>query len=118
MQTLRRRGQTATTHRPHTPEEVDEAVQRVLWWPSTLLLLVLGLAYSLSPDTLTIGSPWLVLVVVVPALVVIYLLRWRGMHAIRRKVALAMLLVLTVAVAVSSVFLLVARGVVQLCALE
>jgi hypothetical protein len=107
-----------TAHRPYTREALDEAVQAVLWWPSALALLVLGLTYSLVSDRLTIGPPWLVLAVVVVALALIYLLRWKGLHTLRRVVALLMLVAVTLAVAASAVFLLVSPSVADLSALE
>ena len=118
MHLLSEDGGDVAAHRPHTREEVDQAVRSVLWWPSTLLLLMLGVLYSLVSEHLTVGPPWLVLAVVVAALAVIYLLRWRGLYAARRVVALGMLLVVTLAVAASAVFLLVSAAASQLSALE
>src|ERR1051326_5409336 len=39
-------------HRPQSRQELEQAVQSVLWWPSALTFLVLGLTYSLisEPD--------------------------------------------------------------------
>ena len=79
---------------------------------------MLGLTYSLVSDRLTIGPPWLVLAVVVAALALIYLLRWRGLHRLRRVVGFSMLVVVTLAVTASSVFLLVSPSVADLSALE
>jgi hypothetical protein len=98
--------------------ERDEAAQSVLWWPSALTFVVLGLTYSLVSERLTIGPPRLVLGVVVAALVLIYLLRWRGWLAVRRVVAMLMLVVVTLAIASSAVFLLVSPTVADLSALE
>jgi hypothetical protein len=107
-----------TGHRRPSHQELDEAVQSVLWWPSALAFVVLGLTYSLLSEPLTIGPPWLLLVLVLVASALIYALRWRGLHALRRPVALAMLVVVTVAVAVSAVFLLVSPSVANLSPLE
>jgi hypothetical protein len=108
----------ASTHRPHTAQELEQSAESVLWWPSALALLVLGLSYSLVSERLTIGPPWLVLAVVVVALALIYLMRLRGMLAARRIVALLMLGVVTLAVAASAIFLLVSPSVAVVPALE
>jgi hypothetical protein len=107
-----------TTHRPQSRRELDEAVQSVLWWPSALAFLVLGLTYSLLSQPLTIGPPWLLLIVVLVASALIYALRRRGLHAFRRPVALSMLVFVTLAVGVSAVFLLVSPSVADLSPLE
>jgi hypothetical protein len=107
-----------TTHQPHTRQALDEAVQAVLWWPSALAFLVVGLTYSLVSDRLTIGPPWLMLAAVVGASALVYVLRWRGLHATRRVVAMSMLVVVTMSVAASAVFLLVSPSVAELSALE
>jgi len=106
-----------TTHR-HTAEEVAQVADSVVWWPSALVLLVLGLTYSLLSDRLTVGPPWLVGAIVVAAVALISLMRWRGLVAARRNVALAMLLVVTLAVGASAVFLLVSPSVADVSALE
>jgi hypothetical protein len=110
-------GQPAS-HRPHTRADLEQAVESVLWWPSALALVVLGLAYSLVSERLTLGPPRLVLGVVVIALVLLYLLRWRRLHTLRRVIALSMLVLLTLAVGVSAVFLLVSSTVGDFSALE
>ena len=100
------------SHPPRTTRAgLEQAVENVLWWPSALALVVLGLAYSLVSERLTLGPPRLVLGAVVIALALLYLLRWRGLHTLRRLVAFAMLVILTLAVAVSAVFLLVSSSV-------
>jgi hypothetical protein len=107
-----------TGHKTYTREELEEAVQGVVWWPSALIFLVLGLTYSLVSDRLTIAPPWLVLAVVVATSILVYALRRRGLHARGRVVALAMLFVVTVAVGGSAVFLLVSPSVSDLSPLE
>jgi hypothetical protein len=106
------------SHPPHTRAAVEQAVGNVLWWPSALALVVLGGAYSLVSERLTLGPPRLVLGAVVIALALLYVLRWRGLHRLRRLVAFAMLVILTLAVAVSAVFLLVSSSVADFSALE
>jgi uncharacterized membrane protein YhhN len=73
-------------HRPQSRQELEQAVQSVLWWPSALTFLVLGITYSLISEPLTIGPPWFLLVVVLVASIIIYALRWEGLHAYRRPV--------------------------------
>jgi hypothetical protein len=107
-----------TAHHPHTRAELEQAVQAVLWWPAALALLMVGLTYSLLSDRLTIGPPWLVLVVVVIDVAMVYLLRWKGLHAWRRLVGFVMLVIVTVAVAASAIFLLVSPAVADLSALQ
>jgi len=102
----------------HTAEELEQTAASVLWWPSALTLVVLGLTYSLVSDRLRLGPPWLVLAFIVASVAVIYLLRWKRLLAARRLVALAMLVVVTVVVAVSAIFLLVSPSVADVSALE
>jgi hypothetical protein len=56
--------------------------------------------------------------VVLVASTIIYALPWRGLHAYRRPVAFLMLVIVTLAVGVSAVFLLVSPSVADLSALE
>jgi hypothetical protein len=107
-----------TAHQPHPPRELERAVRSILWWPSAVAVIALGLTYSLVTDRLTIGPSWLMLTLIISAVALMYLLRWRGLHAIRRLVALAMLALVTLAVGASSVFLLVSPSVADLSALE
>jgi hypothetical protein len=105
-------------HQPHTQEQLDDAARGVLWWPSALALLIVGLGYSLMSQLLTIGPPWSVLTAVVVGSAAIYILRWRGQHTYRRLVALAILLIVTAAVGASAVFLLVSPAVADVPAVE
>ncbi len=79
---------------------------------------MLGLTYSLLSDRLTIGPPWVVLVMGVIALALIYLLRWKGRHTLRRVVGFVMLVIVTVEVAAGAGFLLVSPSVADFSALE
>jgi hypothetical protein len=106
-----------SAHR-HTREELEEVAGSVLWWPSTLAFLVLGLTYSLISDRLTVGPPWLILALAIAALAVIYVLRWKRLLAARRMVAQALLVLVTLAVAASAIFLLVSPSVTDVSALE
>jgi hypothetical protein len=105
-------------NQPHSPDERDEAAESVLWWPSALAFFVLGVTYSLVAEQLTIGPPWLLLAVLIAASLLLYVLRWRRLHRARRMVALAMLVIATLAVAASAVFLLVSPSVSELAPLE
>jgi hypothetical protein len=102
----------------HTAEELEQVAQSVLWWPSTLAFLVLGLIYSLLSDRLTVGPPWLILALAVAALAIIYVLRWKRLLFARRMVAMGLLVVVTLAVAASAVFLLVSPSIADVSALE
>ena len=55
---------------------------------------------------------------VVAGLALIYLLRWRGLVAARRKVALSILAVVTLAVGASAIFLVVSPSVAGVSAFE
>jgi len=102
----------------HTREEKEDVAQSVLWWPSTLAFLVLGLTYSLLSDRLTVGPPWLILALAIVALAVIYVLRWKRLVYARRMVAMGLLVVVTLAVAASAVFLLVSPSIADVSPLE
>jgi hypothetical protein len=86
-------------------EALARAAASVRWWPAALALLVIGGAYALVSDRLTVGPPWLLLTVLAPTLIGVRLLRWLGMFQARRLVALGMLGLATVAVGSSAVFL-------------
>lgn len=106
-----------SAHR-HTAEELEQVSQSVLWWPSTLAFLVLGLTYSLLSDRLTVGPPWLILALALAALATIYVLRWKRLLFARRMVAMGLLVVVTLAVATSAVFLLVSPSIADVSPLE
>jgi hypothetical protein len=88
-------------------QELQEAVDSVLWWPSAMALLVLAVAYALVSSHLTVGPPGLVLVIVVVALAIVYILRWRRLHFARRIVALVMLTIVSLSIGASAIFFLV-----------
>ena len=102
----------------HTAQELEQTAESVLWWPSSLAFLVAGLTYSLVSDRLTVGPPWLILALAIVALAAIYVLRWKRLLAARRMVALGLLVVVTVAVGASAIFLLVSPSVADVSALE
>jgi hypothetical protein len=86
-------------------EALERAAASVRWWPAALALLILGIAYALLSDRLTIGPPWVLLVVAAGAVAGARVLRWRGLLLARRRLVLGALVVITAAVAVSMVFL-------------
>jgi len=76
--------------------------------PAGVVLLILGTAYALVSERLTLGPPWLLLVLIAVAFAISRLLHVRGLERGRRIIALTMSSVVTVAVAESAVFLVLA----------
>jgi hypothetical protein len=81
------------------------AVKAVRWWPATIAFMVLGVAYALVSDRLTLGPPWWMLVLAVLAIVGSRLLRWRGFIHATRWIALGSLSAITLALTVSAGYL-------------
>ena len=75
-------------------------------WPALLAVLALGLAYALVSSSLTLGPPWLLLVLLGLGTLGARVARVLEMWAARRYSVLVMLAVATVAVGASAVFLL------------
>jgi hypothetical protein len=67
--------------------------------------MVLGVAYALVSDRLTLGPPWWMLVLAVLAIVGSRLLRWRGFIHATRWIALGSLSAITLALTVSAGYL-------------
>jgi hypothetical protein len=89
------------------------AAESVRWWPAWLAFVLLGIAYALVSQRLTVGPSWALLVVVIVTALGARLMRWRGSIQATHLLALVGLTVATVAVSVSAVFLLdalLARG--------
>jgi hypothetical protein len=89
------------------------AAESVRWWPAWLAFVLLGVAYALVSQRLTVGPSWALLVVVIVTALGARLMRWRGSIQATHLLALIGLTVATVAVSVSAVFLLdslLARG--------
>jgi uncharacterized membrane protein len=70
-----------------------------------LAFLVLGIAYALVSDRLTVGPRWALLVLVVVAVVGVRILRWRGMIRATRLVVFGALGIVTLALTISAGFL-------------
>jgi uncharacterized membrane protein len=68
-------------------------------------------AYALVSDRLTLGPPWLMLVLSVGAIIWVRLLRWRGLIRATRFVVMGTLAVITLGLTVSVVFL--ANGLIR-----
>jgi hypothetical protein len=77
----------------------------VRWWPAALTLLVVGGAYALVSDNLTLGPPWLLLALIVLGAGGINVLRWRELWHARRLVSIGILGIATIAVGISAAFL-------------
>jgi hypothetical protein len=82
-----------------------QAAERVRWWPAALAFVVVGVAYALLSDRLTVGPRWILLVVAVIAIVGAWFLRSQGKLSARRWIVLGALATVTAAVTVSAVFL-------------
>ena len=68
--------------------------------------VVLGIAYGLVSTRFTIGPPWLLLVLAVIGSASLAVLNWRGLRRARAMLAVILLVLVTIAVAVSAVLLL------------
>jgi hypothetical protein len=88
-----------------TDRELQLAMASVRWWPAALAFLVLGIAYALVSDRLTVGPRWALLVLVVVAVVGVRILRWRGMIRATRLVVFGALGIVTLALTISAGFL-------------
>src|SRR5437879_13052628 len=60
----------------------------VRWWPAALAFILLGVAYALVSERLTVGPRWAMLALVVVAVLGVSVLRWRGMFHATRVLAL------------------------------
>jgi hypothetical protein len=88
-----------------TERELQRAAASVRWWPAAVAFLVLGVAYALVSERLTVGPRWALLVLVVVAVIGARVLRWRGMIRATRLVVLGALGLVTLALTVSAAFL-------------
>jgi hypothetical protein len=86
-------------------EALARAASNVRWWPAALAFIVLGVAYALMSERLTVGPTWGLLVVVTITALGASLLRWRGLIAATRGLAMGGLVIVTAAVTVSAVYL-------------
>jgi len=93
------------------PSELDRLAAELPaeeWLPVGLLLFVLGGTYALVSDRLTVGPPWLLLIVIALTFVGSRFLHVRGLERQRRLTAVALSSVVTLAIAISAVFLVLA----------
>ena len=77
----------------------------VRWWPAALAFILLGVAYALVSERLTVGSRWALLVVAVLAVIGGRILHWRGMISATRWVIITALAAVTGALTASEAFL-------------
>src|SRR5438445_581345 len=81
------------------------AAANVRWWPAAIGFILLGIAYALISERLTLGPPWAVLVLAVVAVVGARLLRGRGLINATRWLVLGVLAAVTAALTASAAFL-------------
>ena len=77
----------------------------VRWWPAAVAFILLGVAYALISERLTVGPRWALLVLVIVAVVGARVLRWRGLISATRWLIIGALAVATAALTVSAGFL-------------
>jgi hypothetical protein len=75
-------------------------------WPALLGLIAVGAAYALVSGRLTLGPPWLLLIVLLGASTAMLISRVRGLHHLTRRVGLLVSAVAALMVAASAVLLL------------
>jgi hypothetical protein len=88
---------------PDRPSEPPVGVPR---WPATVALLAVGILLALASTQLDLASLVVPLIVVAVLIVPLTLASMRERHDLRRRLAFAALAVLTIAVALSAVFLI------------
>jgi len=76
-------------------------------WPAAVAVLAIGGIYLLVPERLSPGPRWLLLLVVAALLLPLNLARRRGYHDLTRRLALAVIGIVTAAVIASAGFLIV-----------
>jgi len=77
----------------------------VRWWPAAVAFILLGVAYALISERLTVGPRWALLVLVIVAVVGARVLRWRGLMSATRWLVVGALAVATAALTISAGFL-------------
>jgi hypothetical protein len=88
-----------------TERELQRAAANVRWWPAALAFLVLGVAYALVSERLTVGPRWALPALAVVVVVGGSILRARGMIRATRLLVLGVLAIVTLAITVSAAFL-------------
>jgi uncharacterized membrane protein len=86
-------------------QRLARAASNVRWWPSAVAFFLLGTAYALVSDRLTLGPPWWLLALTILAVPGALVLRWRGLMRAQRWLGLGTLAATTVAITVSAVYL-------------
>src|SRR5205814_10042433 len=89
-------------------DRMSMELPREEWVPAGVVLFILGVAYALVSERLTLGPPWLLLVLIAVAFASGRVLHLRGLERWRRIIALTTSSVATIAVAESAVFLVLA----------
>jgi uncharacterized membrane protein len=84
---------------------LEAAAARVRWWPAALALILLGAAYALVSDRLTVGPRWALLILAIVAVVGARVLRRRGHISATRWLVIGVLAAVTVALTASAAFL-------------
>jgi hypothetical protein len=75
-------------------------------WPALIGLIAVGAAYALVSAALTLGPPWLLLLVLLGASMVMFVTRLRGLHHMTRHVGLSVSALAALMVAASAILLL------------
>ncbi len=88
-----------------TERELERAMAKVRWWPAAVAFILLGVAYALISERLTVGPRWALLVLVIVAVVGARVLRWRGLISATRWLIIGALAVATASLTVSAGFL-------------
>ncbi|HEX8966440.1 MAG TPA: DUF1345 domain-containing protein [Chloroflexota bacterium] len=74
----------------------------VRWWPATIAMVALAVAYAFVADQLRLGPPWWLLALALATAVGARVLRWRGRAKATRWIAIGTLVAITVAITASA----------------
>jgi uncharacterized membrane protein len=74
-------------------------------WPATVALLAIGMLQFALPRSMTVGPPWMLLVIVCVLLVPIIVSRRRGLHQINHLFGLVLALIITAELVVAVLLL-------------
>ena len=88
-------------------EEIEAEVVGVARWPATIAILLIGGIFFTISSQYTVGPRWSALAIIAVLLILLWIMRWRGLHRWTHGIALALNSALTVAVASSAILLLV-----------
>jgi hypothetical protein len=87
------------------PEQATEPTVGVPRWPATIALLAVGILLAIASTQLNVGSLALPLVIVAILIVPLTIASLRGRHDVRHRLGMVALTILTVAVALTAVYL-------------